>query len=383
MMLDWRIQISMNPLKSTSTLELSFTSRFASLESSANGEAVFTNTVFGFVASGTVADNQVSHVAVNFIQAHDNELKRFWEIEECPRKPNLSPDEQLVEQHFDDTTKRKPDGRFVVDLPRSNSTMPLGESLSQAKTRFLTQEKRLRANPKLAEQYAAFIKEFQDLGHLEQVPTDEIDINATMHFYMPHHAVSKESSTTTKLRVVFDGSAKTTTGVSLNDTLMVGPTIQQGVVDLIFRFRFYKIVFTADIAKMYRQIELTKSARDFHRILWRNSPHMLLEHLRMTRVTYGSATSAYHSIRALRETARETGDKRVKQAILKDFYVDDLLSGANSIEEAIQMQDELNKTLSKGQFSLRKWISNEPELIRRLPQGLRGGNPYEVEPNTL
>ena len=319
-----------------------------------NGEAVFTNTVFGYVASGTVADNQVSHVAVNFIQAHDNELKRFWEIEEVPRKPKLSPDEQLVEQHIDDTTKRKPDGCFVMDLLRSNSTMPLGESLSQAKTRFFTQEKRLRANPKLAEQYAAFIKDFQDLGHLEQVPTEDIDINATMHFYMPHHAVFKESSTTTKLRVVFDGSAKTTTGVSLNDTLMVGPSIQQGVFDLIFRFRFYKIGFTADIAKMNGQIELTKSARDFHRILWRNSPHMLLEHWRLTRVIFGIATSAYHSIRALQETAKETVDKRVKQAILKDFYVDNLLSGANSIEEAKQMQDEMNKTLSKGQFSLRK-----------------------------
>ena len=319
-----------------------------------NGEAVFTNTVFGYVASGTVADNQLSHVAVNFIQAHDNELKRFSEIEEVPRKPKLSPDEQLVEQHIDDTTKRKPDGCFVMDLLRSNSTMPLGESLSQAKTRFFTQEKRLRANPKLAEQYAAFIKDFQDLGHLEQVPTEDIDINATMHFYMPHHAVFKESSTTTKLRVVFDGSAKTTTGVSLNDTLMVGPSIQQGVFDLIFRFRFYKIGFTADIAKMNGQIELTKSARDFHRILWRNSPHMLLEHWRLTRVIFGIATSAYHSIRALQETAKETVDKRVKQAILKDFYVDNLLSGANSIEEAKQMQDEMNKTLSKGQFSLRK-----------------------------
>ncbi len=213
-------------------------------------------------------------------------------------------------------------------------------------------------------------------------PTDEIEIDQALHFYMPHHAVFKESSTTTKLRVVFDGSAKTTTGVSLNDTLLVGPTIQQGVFDLIFRFRFYKIGFTADIAKMYRQIELSVPARDFHRILWRADPKALLEHWRMTRVTYGIATSAYHSIRALQETAKDTTDEVTKQTILNDFYVDDLLSGANSMEEAKHLQDELKKTLSKGQFSLRKWISNEPELIERLPENLRGCNPYEVEANT-
>ncbi len=116
-----------------------------------SGEIVFTNTVFGYVASGTVSDGTLSCSVVNTIQAHDDDLKRFWEIEEVPRKPLLSPIERQVENHFDETTTRKPDGRFVVDLPRSNTTAPLGESFSQAKTRLLGQERRFRANPKLAE----------------------------------------------------------------------------------------------------------------------------------------------------------------------------------------------------------------------------------------
>lgn len=69
-------------------------------------------------------------------------------------------------------------------------------------------------------------------------------------FYMPHHAVIKESSNTTKVRVVFDASAKTSNGVSLNDTLMVGPTIQGKLFSHLVRFRKYKFVITADIEKI-------------------------------------------------------------------------------------------------------------------------------------
>ena len=74
-----------------------------------------------------MAHKKISHVAENFIQAHYNDLMSFWEIEEVPGKPKILTDKRQVEQHFDDTTQRKPHGRSVVDLHRSNSTMPLGE----------------------------------------------------------------------------------------------------------------------------------------------------------------------------------------------------------------------------------------------------------------
>ena len=85
--------------------------------------------------------------------------------------------------------------------------------------------------------------------------------------FLPHHCVHKEDSTTTKLRVVFDGSAKSSTGVSLNGSLMVGPTVQEDLFSILIRFRFHKVGLSADIAKMYRQIALESVAKDFHRIL--------------------------------------------------------------------------------------------------------------------
>ena len=66
------------------------------------------------------------------------------------------------------------------------------------------------------------------MGHLEVVPPDEIDIPDSRCFYLPHHGVVKSTSTTTKLRVVFDGSAKSSSGISLNEKLMIGPRILGG-----------------------------------------------------------------------------------------------------------------------------------------------------------
>jgi len=81
--------------------------------------------------------------------------------------------------------------------------------------------------------------EYLSLGHMQLVPEDDSSYDNTSNkliFFLPHHAIFKESSTTTKTRIVFDASAKSTTGVSLNDMLMVGPTIQQDLISIVLRF---------------------------------------------------------------------------------------------------------------------------------------------------
>lgn len=91
--------------------------------------------------------------------------------------------------------------------------------------------------------------------------TDSANIN--YGFYLAHQAVIKDSSLTTKLRIVFDGSAKKTTGISLNEVLMTGPTVQDKFISHIIRFRKYKYVITADIEKMYRRVLVREQDRKF------------------------------------------------------------------------------------------------------------------------
>jgi hypothetical protein len=114
--------------------------------------------------------------------------------------------------------------RFVVPLPKKSRTKPLGESLSQALRRFVAFECSLHHKNRFPE-FKAVLDEYFESGHAEAVP--EADLNKPPHtvFYLPMHVVRKSSSTTTKVMAVFDASAKTSSGVSLNDTLLVGPTV--------------------------------------------------------------------------------------------------------------------------------------------------------------
>ena len=100
------------------------------------------------------------------------------------------------------------------------------------------------------------------------VPDAEMEKQLDSVFYLPVHAVYKASSATTKVRVVFDASAKSATGVSLNDTLLVGPTVHPPLLNVLLHFRLHPVALTADISKMYRAVELAQTDRDLHRFVW-------------------------------------------------------------------------------------------------------------------
>ena len=244
---------------------------------SCNSETLAQQTVFGWIITGSTKvkaepsfdqpEPQGSTLS-NFVET-DNLLKKFWEIEENSSVKCWSLEEKNCESHFKETTYREDNGRYVVSLPFKGN-YSLGESYPQALERLEQTEKRLARDPKLKENYAAVMKEYFDLNHAEKVPEEEV--NDSDVYYMPHHGVVRESSSTTKLRVVFDASAKTSIGSSLNDCLIVGPKVQEDLVNILIRFRLHPASFSADIAKMYRQVILHPHDRNFHRFLWRESP---------------------------------------------------------------------------------------------------------------
>lgn len=70
--------------------------------------------------------------------------------------------------------------------------------------------------------------------------------------YLPHHCIFKPNNSSTKLRIVFNGSCKRSTGISRNDALKIGPVIQQDLISILLRFRTFPFVITADITKIFR-----------------------------------------------------------------------------------------------------------------------------------
>lgn len=89
------------------------------------------------------------------------------------------------------------------------------------------------------------MNDYLKLGHMLKINESETDGKLNeISYYIHHHAVIKETSTSTRLHAVFDASMPTSSGLSLNDCLMVGPVVQSDLATIIMRFRVHTIVFT-------------------------------------------------------------------------------------------------------------------------------------------
>ncbi|XP_018405974.1 PREDICTED: uncharacterized protein LOC108782254, partial [Cyphomyrmex costatus] len=211
-----------------------------------------------------------------------------------------------------------------------------------------------------------FLLEYENLGHMKKV--DE-PVSASQSVYIPHHAVIREHSSTTRLRVVFNASQSTSNGSSLNDHLMIGPKLQTDLRSVILRWRQHRYVFTADIAKMYRQIQVDARDQDYQRILWRSSSSEAVQDYRLLTVTYGMACAPYLALRTIQQLTQDEGAQfPLAQSVLRNqIYVDDCIFGADDKPLARQIRNQLISLLQKGGFLLRKWASNCPTLLNNLP----------------
>lgn len=304
-------------------------------------------------------------VVCNFLMKEDQspninaELTKFWELENFPQEQPLSEEEALSEKHFISNTTRLDDGRFVVALPLRDDPSSLGDSYGMAKKRFLNLEARFRKQPETKKAYKDFIHEYEDLGHLSQGPSQKPNVS----FFLPHHPVIRESSESTRLRVVYDASARSTSGLSINDLQLVGPTIQDSLFNILVRFRQHKFILSGDIEKMFRQVLLREEDRNLQLILWRDNETEPLRILRLNTVTYGFSSASFLTTRCIWQLGEESFDNRTKEIIQKDFYCDDLLTGADTQEELRCIQLSVSSELSKGGFHLRKYRTNLPGLL--------------------
>ena len=335
-------------------------------------------TAFGWVLAGPIKaqESSIQDVVTGHVQPMSNDelydlAYNFWLAESAePPEDTLSSVEAQVEKHYEETVTYSPtSNRYQVTLPRKPDGLPLGASKPQAMQRYISNEASIEKRG-VTKEFQAQIQGYLDAGHAEPVPPTEQD---KPHFYLPMHSVVKQSSTSTKLRVVFDGSATSSSGASLNSLLQVGPTLHPPLADILMKFRTYPVALTADIAKMYREVELLPADRDLHRFIWRPTPHQPLQDFRMTRVTFRVSASPYLAIKTLQQTAKDHGAEHPIAAahIRSSFYVDDLLAGAQTAEEAKELFVQLRSVLKKGGFNLCKWRSSNSNVLKAIPIDLQ------------
>ena len=92
-------------------------------------------------------------------------------------------------------------------------------------------------------------------------------------YYLPHRPMVKESSASTKVRPVFDASAKSSNNVSSNDCINTGPSLLPNLVGVLLRVRRWQVAITADITKAFLQVKLRRKDQDVHRFLWDDLGH--------------------------------------------------------------------------------------------------------------
>ncbi|GFW55680.1 uncharacterized protein TNCV_120641 [Trichonephila clavipes] len=326
----------------------------------------------GWIIGGKANSSGQNSFHVNHIQlVSDQLINKFWELDSVPCAKPLTSLEEACEDHFVKTHSRDENGRYTVKLPFHTPPTRLGNSKQNAIRRLISVERHLISNPDKYKLYRNFIKEYLDLKHMELVPDSEI--NNIKSLYLPHHGVVRDTSCTTKLRVVFDASSKTSSGLSLNDLLMVGPRVQPELFPILIQFRIFSVAICADVEKMFRQIKVHEEDVDWQRILWRDSPTEPIREYRLTTVTYGTSSAPFLSTRTLRQLAIDEQENypAASRATLSHFYVDDLLSGSATKKGAIQLVSELQEMMKRGGFSLRKWVSNDPDVLATIPKELK------------
>jgi len=331
------------------------------------------HTKFGWMFSGDVSCNETSKTTLLSISdcsslSLEQQLEKFWIVEQCERKEKLlTREEKVCEEIFTNTTVRDEGGRYIVDLSFKPNYIDLGSNLNNAVARFKGLERRFLRDSTYYNEYKKFIDEYESLGHMTEIKN--IDTSFNFCYYLPHHGVIKEDSTTTKLRVVFDASCKSETGLSLNDTFLIGPTVQTELYDLIIKFLTKPIAMKADIAKMYRQITVNESHRNYQRIIWRDNPEQEFKHYNLNTVTYGTSCAPYLATRSLIQLAEDYQHEypNACNLIRSNFYVDDLLFTCDSEEIGMKLREELCEIFEKAGMSLRKWVSNSPEVLDSIP----------------
>lgn len=240
------------------------------------------HTIFGWSIAGPLLPSApVSSLAVQATEDPlSRDLERLWKLDQVPEKGSQLPEDARVIQEFEQTHSVTPTGRYAVTLPRVINPPELGESRKLAVKRYLANEQSLRRKGKL-QPFNQAMKEYLTLDHAEKIPKNELQDQP--QYYLPVHGVFKDSSSSTKVRPVFDASARSKSGASLNDTLSAGPNLYPQLSDVLINFRRHRIAMSADITKMFREILLQPQEKNFHRFIMRDSQGLLAD-FRMKRL---------------------------------------------------------------------------------------------------
>ncbi|XP_068689567.1 uncharacterized protein, partial [Montipora foliosa] len=258
-------------------------------------------------------------------------------------------------------TVTKTDGHYQVRLPWRNRPPSIPNNRSFAESRLCSLKRRLVKDEELHRKYNTTMDENLSKGHAVKIPPRELSVEGKIVWYLPHHpVVHTMARKPDKVRVVFDCAAKYM-GTSLNDQLMQGPDLNNNLIGVLMRFRQEKSAIIADIESMFHQARVDPRDLDALRFLWWPSEelHSSPAEYKMAVHVFGATSSPSCACFCLLRTAEDN----------KDTFPSEI--SVRTPHDARLLVKMLTELLSRGGFSLTKWMSNDREVLASIPPSRR------------
>lgn len=327
-------------------------------------------TEIGWSIQGRVSEGCNTTVSMNFVLDEKDtcfDLKRFWELEnlgiENSKTNSSDTEDNEILNSFNDSI-RFIDGRYKVKLPwKDNLKDKLDNNKKIASERFRNLTRRFRANPTLFDEYSKVINDYMREGIIEHASSD----SDKQTFFLPHREVIRNDKSTSKLRIVFDGSSHDKNKLSLNDCLHIGPNLYPNLLELLLKFRQNAVAITADIKQAFLQILLDDIDKDFTCFYWTDNLNATEPAiLNFDRVLFGLRSSPFLLAATLKFHIKKYKDVHPETySILNEsLYVDDLITGDDEVTKALSISLESLNILKDAGMFLRKWQTNSKELIK-------------------
>ena len=323
------------------------------------GEPVAERTRFGWTMMSP--GKEFDHSKMLLTQTSQADYEDLCRLDVLGLEDTPEHDQYAVHAEFREQLVRHPEGWYETGLLWKGSHPPLRALPSR-----LTQLNNKLQRIDLTEKYAEVIEQQKSEGIVETAPEPPTG----KEFYIPHKSVIRTEAESTKLRIVYDASARENSQApSLNDCLYAGPPLQNRLWNVLVRMRFHPVAMTGDIKQAFLQVRIKKEERDSLRFHWKSSEQSEVETLRFTRALFGLVCSPF-LLGGVVERHLESWEAREPELVAKirkSLYVDDLLSGKPTVADAKVFKEGAIKIFEDAKFTLHKWHANVPELEGEQP----------------
>ncbi len=356
----------------------------APIKGSSMEEPTAIKTVLGYTLAGSQpttsvqSKTSVRYTALriaNFTEEY-TALKQISEADHVPDLPGIPEDwtlgeaEAVAELLKNSYHYHIPDskfGKWWAGLPINNHVPWIKEDNRRRAIAVCRSMDSKMSEEKYEEKTKAY-EQFFENRFAEFVPTEEIEKSDFQIRY--HDSFPVWENRNTKCRIVFNPSSEDSEKNSLNKCLWPGPMLLPEMLSLLIRFRKHKIALTTDISRMFLRVGVIKQHRDLLRFVFTRRKNGPIQHARLTSLGFGLVCGPFVSMFLCHETARKMKQTHSlgSAAILSSLYMDDLMSGQESLSTAMQCAKEISEVMAAAGFPCHKWLSNEPKALQEIPE---------------